>query len=77
MPVSTILFRGGSRDGEKMDGCEHPDTLFRIDDKDTREVYARVDDALSEDGTPIVVFLLARDGGLVREAQRRFAPATV
>ena len=76
MSVEHIVLRGGSRDGQRLDDAAHPDTLFRIDDAATGEVYARVDDGQLDDGSTLAVFRLDADGQLVREAQRRFAPAT-
>jgi hypothetical protein len=53
---------------------EHPDTLFRIDDLETREAYARVEDEVIDNGVSVAVFRLDPDGELSGEAKRRFAP---
>ena len=74
MAVERILFRGGARDGLLTAVGEHPDTLFRIDDVETCEAYARVEDGVTEDGVGVAVFRLDPDGDLSGEAKRRFAP---
>lgn len=74
MAVKRILFRGGSLDGQLKAAAEHPDTLFRIDDVDTREAYARIDDEVLDDGRSVAVFQRDLDGGLSGAAKRRFAP---
>jgi hypothetical protein len=53
---------------------EHPDTLFRIDDLETREASARVEDEVIDNGVSVAVFRLDPDGELSGEAKRRFAP---
>ncbi|HMF59927.1 MAG TPA: hypothetical protein VK595_06130 [Vicinamibacterales bacterium] len=74
MAVERILLRGGTAIGRITEDRAHPDTLFRIDDVATREVYARVEDEVTGDGLPIAVFRLDPDGSLVDKAKRRFAP---
>ena len=74
MAVARILFRGGTRDGQLTAAGEHPDTLFRIDDAETLETYARVEDEVTNDGVAGAVFRLDPDGELSGEAKRRFAP---
>jgi hypothetical protein len=74
MAVERILFRGGARDGLLTAVGEHPDTLFRIDDVETLEAYARVEDEVTDDGVGVAVFRLDPDGELRGEAKCRFAP---
>jgi hypothetical protein len=74
MAVERITLREGSRGGQLQATGDHPDTLFRIDDIETHEIYARVYDEVTDDGRSVAVFLLDRDGQLSGEAKRRFAP---